>query len=96
MSSECINVTARRIWDGFSISAINQSKELEIVADKANESIVLKALFIKSSFNVVCSIVCSINKSWYLNVNPNVIWLTPEELASANFDIHSNVTWEIN
>lgn len=43
-----------------------------------------------------CHIICSVNKSSYLNVIPDVIWLSPEELASADFDIISNQKWIIN
>lgn len=46
--------------------------------------------------NVSCSIVCSINTDSFLRVNPDVLWLTPDMLASSEFNIVSNVNWVIN
>lgn len=43
---------------------------------------------------VMCSVICTINKSSYLNVNPDYVWLTPDML-SGDFDIVSNVSWNI-
>lgn len=46
--------------------------------------------------NVSCSIVCSINTDSFLRVNPDILWLTPDILASSEFNIISNVNWAIN
>lgn len=45
---------------------------------------------------ISCSIVCSVNDSSFLRVNPNIIWLTSDMLGSANFNIISNISWAIN
>lgn len=45
---------------------------------------------------ISCSIVCSINNSSFLKVNPNIVWLTPEMLASSTFNIITNTYWTIN
>ena len=42
----------------------------------------------------VC-LVCSVGKVEYLRVNPSMVWLTPEMLSSGEFDIDSNVVWNI-
>ena len=44
---------------------------------------------------VRCSLICTINKSAYLNVNPDYVWLTPDMLSSGEFDIISNIKWNI-
>lgn len=41
------------------------------------------------------SIVCTSNRSAYLTVQPDVVWLTPD-MISGEFDIFSNVKWSIN
>lgn len=41
------------------------------------------------------SLVCSVNKDAYLNVVPDVVWLTPDML-SGEFDIYSNMAWRID
>lgn len=40
------------------------------------------------------ALVCTSNMSLYLTVRPDVVWLTPDML-SGEFDIISNVNWEI-
>lgn len=44
---------------------------------------------------VTCSLICTISKSAYLNVNPDYVWLTPDMLSSGEFDIITNVSWNI-
>lgn len=44
---------------------------------------------------VYCGVVCDINGDYYLEVYPDVVWLTPDML-SGEFDIYSNVKWVIN
>lgn len=41
------------------------------------------------------SLVCSINKDAYLRVVPDIVWLTPDMLTG-EFDIYSNVIWNID
>ena len=49
-----------------------------------------------SGLKVSAHQVCSLNKSAYLNAIPDTLWLTPDMLASAEFEIISNVSWTIN
>lgn len=45
---------------------------------------------------VCCSLVCGVNTTdKYLNVAPTMVWLTPDML-SGEFNIYSNVNWNIN
>lgn len=41
------------------------------------------------------SFVCTLNKDAYLRVSTEVLWLTPDMLGE-EFDIYSNVAWEID
>ena len=40
--------------------------------------------------------VCPLTTAPYIEVSPNTIWLTPENLYSGDFDIISNVNWLID
>lgn len=51
---------------------------------------------INDKIKVSCSVICSINMTPFVVVNPTYIWLTPEMLASGEFDITSNTDWVIN
>lgn len=44
---------------------------------------------------VRCSVICTINSSFYLNVSTDTLWLTPDMIAE-EFDIYSNVDWRID
>lgn len=80
----CLYVDANRIGGRVSVSA-------SIVNESPN---VLVKPIGKKVF-VTCSLICTINKTPHLNVNPDYVWLTPEMLSSGEFDIISNVSWNI-
>ena len=40
-------------------------------------------------------LICTISKDFYLRVEPDYVWLTPDML-SGEFDIYSNVNWKID
>lgn len=41
------------------------------------------------------SIICTTNRDSYLRVTPDTVWLTPD-MISGEFDIYSNVIWQID
>ena len=41
------------------------------------------------------SVVCTSNRSAYLTISRDTIWLTPDMIAE-QFDIYSNVVWKID
>ena len=41
------------------------------------------------------NLVCTPNRG-YLDVVPDVVWLTQDMLASADFEIYSDLTWKID
>ena len=102
----CLSVSALRIGGGLSVYASSPTKDISVTADKIsgrlnisayilNEGLKVSAKPIGNKVIVACSLVCTINKSAYLNVNPDYIWLTPDMLSSGEFDIISNVNWNI-
>lgn len=45
---------------------------------------------------VTCSVVCNVKKDFYLDVDPEIVWLSNENDEFGVFTIHSNVIWEIS
>lgn len=80
----CLDVSVSRISSGFGMCTSRVGSPLLLRVLRSGESMV-----------VSCSMLCAVNtQESYLRVNPDVVWLTPEQL-SKNFDIYSNVWWEI-
>jgi hypothetical protein len=50
---------------------------------------------IRSKIQVSYSIRCSYIDDKYLQVTPNIVWLTPDTVGG-EFDIFSNVVWKID
>ena len=71
-------------------------EELYGKAVTGDKQLIGNVLCVSKEITGSCHIICSVNKSSYLNVIPNIVWLSPDELASANFDIISNVSWTID
>lgn len=80
----CLSVSANRIDKKISVDANILNESLNVVAKPIGKKII-----------VTCSLICTINRTAYLNVNPNYIWLTPDMLSSGEFDIISNISWNI-
>lgn len=102
----CLSVSALRIGGGclfmlsstikdITVTANRISERLDISARVLNEGIKISVKPIGNRIIVACSLVCTINRTPYLNVNPDYVWLTPEMLSSGEFDIISNVSWNI-
>ena len=81
----CLSVSAKRIGIKPNIIA-------SIIDSKPN----VTCKPIRKKLIVTCSLVCTVNKTAYLNVKPNYVWLTPDMLSSAEFNIISNTDWIIN
>ncbi len=81
---ECVSVTAHEVGAIPKVSVECLDSELLVSVKPINDKI-----------KVSCSVVCSINMTPFVIVNPTYIWLAPEMLASADFDITSNTSWTI-
>lgn len=50
---------------------------------------------IGEALKVSFSEICTTPQDFYLEVSPNVVWLTPENNFSDNFEVKSNLKWTI-
>lgn len=80
----------------LSVSASRIGKPILCEAEVLNERLNVSVSRLEERLNVSAHLVCTINKSAFLSVVPDVVWLSPDMLASADFDIISNVKWIIN
>ena len=80
----CLSVSANRIDKRINVNASILNEELKVIVKPIGRRII-----------VTCSLICSVSKTPYLNVNPDYVWLTPDILSSGEFDIISNVKWII-
>ena len=84
----------------LSVSAWRADNPLSVTASRADvlekDGLEVSAWRIGGGLMVTAGIVCSVSRNYYLRVVPDVVWLSPDELASAEFDIYSNVVWKID
>ena len=102
----CLSVSASVIGQGLSCKASLVNSEIAAFAKclggihceagLIGESLKVSASRYGNGLKVSAHQVCSLNKSAYLNAIPDTLWLTPDMLASAEFEIISNVSWTIN
>lgn len=104
--NSCLSVSAYRIGIGIEVSSFNSCKEIDVTARRIGDILNVGSSVVGSNIEVTakpighnlvvtCSLICTINKSTYLNVNPEYVWLTSDILSSGEFDIISNVDWNI-
>lgn len=102
----CLLVTASRIGGGLSISADAINKRLLMSANRIGEGLDVSAsriggvsasaYRIGEGLKITCGLVCTVNESIkILEVQPDIIFLTPENGWSADINIISNVEWII-
>ena len=84
----------------LSVSAWRTDNPLSVTASRADilekDGLEVSAWRIGGGLKVSAGIVCSVNNDSYLRVVPDVVWLSPDELAYGEFDIYSNVVWKID
>ena len=88
-------VVANKNYSDVRIIANRIGNTLKIEANPINKELNISARPIDKKVIVTCSLVCTINRTPYLNVNPDYVWLTPDMLSSGEFDIISNINWNI-
>ena len=102
----CLSVSAYKIGGNLYVVANKNYSDVKVIANKIGDTFKVEAYPINKELNlsvrpigkkviVACSLICTINKSAYLNVDPDYVWLTPDMLSSGEFDIISNVNWNI-
>lgn len=80
----CINIEVKRIGDPISVSAERHGEGLSFSAKRIGEPLKFR-----------CGLVCTIPQTRYLKVEPQTVWLLPENAFSADVVVYSNVTWRI-
>ena len=91
---ECLNLKTEYIKKPLNI-IIQRYDILTVKTDHLNDLLYIKTYSIATISNVYCYKVCSNTQRGYLNVAPNIVWLTPDTI-SGEFDIYSNVVWRID
>lgn len=91
----CIDVKINYIKNPLKI-IIQRNDQIKIETSCLNEPLGIKINRVDNILNVYCHKICNAVQSKYLKVVPNIIWLTPDELSTATFDIYSNIVWKIN
>ena len=95
-SSDCIQVIASLISEPIRVSSYRLDGKLDVSAQTICMDVDVTASRLGSRLVVRCGLVCSVNKDVFLNVAPTVLWISPDMLASAEFEIKSNTSWFIN
>lgn len=89
-----LNVNSSSLTDALVISAFKISESIEAVANRIGDDLSASAYKLGEKLRVTCSLVCTVEKNFYLDVVPDYVWLSPDML-SGEFDIISNTRWEI-
>lgn len=55
----------------------------------------IKVLPVSPKLKVHVNVLCSVTNKKYLQVTPNIVWLSPD-MIGGDFDIYSNVVWRID
>lgn len=77
------------------ITTLDSTIEKYVQIGLIENAIHVNTVILGKIVNICCCRVCSVSSDDYLKVIPDMVWLTPDVLASAEFDIISNVTWKI-
>lgn len=102
----CLSVSAYKINESIEVEAFKASSDIDIFAKKTSSSPnvmvdiidnrpIVSCKPLGKRIIVTCSLVCTVSNDAYLDVNPNYVWLTSDMLASGEFDIISNINWNI-
>lgn len=103
MEGQCLHITSHRSDDHLFISSERADGILRIVSarvgqdmhatsDRVDMPLVLAGSRKDQQLSIRSSVVCEVATGYYLHVIPEVIWLLPD---SADVEVRSNVTWEI-
>lgn len=90
----CLNVKATLLNSPVQVD-FDLLERISCDAKILNKPLIVTTKNITSKIKINCSIVCSIGDQYYLTVDPDVVWLT-RDMLSSEFNIYSNVSWNIN
>lgn len=78
----------------LSVNIRDEGQHLNVGVKMVNPLLAVESRLLNAPLSVNCSLICDVNSEFYLYVEPDVIWLTPD-MVSEEFDIRSNVRWKI-
>lgn len=90
----CLNVKAT-LLNLPVVVGISLLSGIECSASVLNLPLNVSVIDVTPRLKVHGSIVCSVGGGTYLRVSPDYVWLTPDML-SGEFDIYSNLNWNID
>lgn len=79
----------------LNVSTYTPTEPIRVMCSDIAPDIHVAARKIGKELDVCCSIVCSINNQFFIEVEQVAVWLTHEMLSSAEFNVKSNVNWII-
>ena len=86
-------VQCKAIGKAVDVSCYKVGGTADVLCERIGESIDVSCVVLHKPIDVSCFTICSLNN--YLRVSTETLWLTPDMIAE-QFDIYSNVSWEIN
>ena len=106
MLSSCLEISSFRIdepltiasarADNFLVLKTNRIDEpLTIASARADNFLVLRAHRIDEPLVTESQIVCGVASGYYLKIEPDVIWLNPENNFNVDVLVKSNTDWII-
>lgn len=78
----------------LSVNIRDEGQHLNVGIKMVNPLLAVESRLLNAPLSVSCSLICDVNSEFYLYVEPDVIWLTPD-MVSEEFDIRSNASWKI-
>lgn len=101
----CIDAIFTKVNPSFSVdmSRLDTSGELSIgrvdktifSLSEAETSVTLNPSRVNKALNIICTMICSIEDAFYMEVEDKLIWLTEYNDYSDDIEIRANVKWII-
>ena len=104
--NSCIDIAVRRIGDILSASSKRQGEGMSLRTERKGEMMSYQIeRMSEMAFPVVerigeamsfrCGLVCTVGAAAYLNVEPETLWLIPDNNFSTEVVVYANVRWRI-
>lgn len=95
----CIRVSAYNVNPNncLCVDSKRIGQDLKVLATFIPNNIFLgvSANIINKHLKVQCSVVCTVNTSRFIIVEPQYLWLTPENYFTDDIDVISNTIWDV-
>lgn len=102
----CIEISLRRKGTPMSFEAVLHGDGMSFDAEQVGNAMGFSAERRGKDFTATltrkgspvefrCGLVCTLRETFYLKVEPEMIWLLPENNFSEDVVVYSNVTWTI-